>query len=266
VKTEFLSDREFVRQIESVVPGGGMIFQLPVQIFPEGESYEHLKGYLHSDKLRWSYGAMRGRDGANWQAMVAAMPVNEMIDTVATAGFSGVWIDRAFYPDGGAAIESAISTQLQTRPLLSPTQRRSFFDLSGRRKQLSGDPEKALNPLLAKWQNGFWDLEGAPEDNWRWCSTAGELRIENRLTRERQVIIEMTISSLKESNLRIEGRDFSEPLRISPVNTPFSKQFTLPPGVNSIRFTSDTPGVASPPDMRPLAFRINNFKLNEVGR
>jgi phosphoglycerol transferase len=264
VKAEFLNDREFVRQIEAGVPERGMIFQLPVQVFPEGESYEHLKGYLHSDKLRWSYGAMRGREGGNWQAMVAAMPVSEMIDTIAVAGFSGVWIDRSLYPDSGAAIESAISTQLQTRPLLSPTQRRSFFNLIEYGKKIGGDPDKVIHPLIPKWQSGFSDLEGTPEDNWRWCSTTGEVRLENLSTRDRQVAIEMTASSLTKGKLKIEGKNFSETIQISPVNTPFSKQLTIPPGPYTIRFTSDTPAVQHLPDPRLLSFRINNFKMKEV--
>ncbi|MGH9767446.1 MAG: hypothetical protein ACREAB_08440 [Blastocatellia bacterium] len=263
-KTIFLNDRDFIRQIESETPQQAMIFQLPVQIFPEGESYDHLKGYLQSDKLRWSHGAMRGRDGANWQKTIAAMPVTEMIDIIAIAGFSGVYIGQAFYPDGGAKIESEISSLLQSRPLVSRNQRLSFFNLIEYRKKLDGDPEKALSPLLLRWQKDFSDLEGSPEDSWRWCSTTGELLIENRLPRERQATIEMTVSSLNEGALRIESKNFSEKIRTNSVNTPFSKSFTIPPGAYSIQFISDGPAVRLPPDTRLLSFRINNFKLKEV--
>jgi phosphoglycerol transferase len=266
LKAEFLSDRDFIHQIESQLPQRAMVFQLPVDVFPEGKSYDHLKAYLHSDKLRWSFGAMRGRDGGDWQATIANAPVNDVINTVALANFSGVYIDRSRYPDKGAKIESDISSLLQASPLVSRDGRLSFFELTEYRKILSGDPEKAINPLMAKWQKDFWDKEGSPEDNWRWCSTTGELIIENRLPRERTAIIEMGASSIKEGNLRIEGRNFSEQIQISPANTPFSKQFTIPPGSYSIRFTSTAPAVRPMPDWRLLSFRINNFRLKEIER
>jgi phosphoglycerol transferase len=266
LKAEFLSDRDFIHQIESQSPQRAMVFQLPVQIFPEGESYDHLRAYLHSDKLRWSFGAMRGREGSDWQATLATATAPEMINAVALAGFSGVYIDRLHYEDKGAKIESEISSLLQSSPLVSPNRRLSFFNLDEYRKTLSGDPERAINPLTAKWRKDFWDKEGSPEDNWRWCSTTGELIIENRLPRERTAIIEMGASSIKEGSLRIESRNFSEQIQISPANTPFSKQFTIPPGSYSIRFTSTAPAVRPMPDWRLLSFRINNFRLKEIDR
>jgi phosphoglycerol transferase len=266
VKAEYLSDREFIRRIESAMPRDAMIFQLPVQNFPEGESKDHLKAYLHSDSLRWSFGAIDLREGANWQATVAAAPVNEMIDTIALAGFSGVYIDRAQYQDKGAKIEAAISGLLQSAPWVSGNQRLSFFSLIEYRKKLGGDPQKALRPLSLKWRQGFYEMEGSPEDNWRWCSTAGELLIENLSLGEREAIIEMGASSINPGRLRIESRDFSEVIQINSVNTPFSKRLVIPPGAYSIRFISDAPAASPPPETRALSFRVNNFKLKEVER
>ncbi|MGE0131035.1 MAG: hypothetical protein AB7U82_23400 [Blastocatellales bacterium] len=264
LKTEYLSDRDFIRQIESTMPRQAMIFQLPVQIFPEGESYDHLKGYLQSDKLRWSFGAMRGRSGAKWQATMAATPVDKMIGTIAIAGFSGVYIDRRFYPDRGAKIESEISSLIRMNPLVSRNERLSFFSLIEYARGLSGDPEKALYPLTLSWQKDFSDLEGTDENNWRWCSVNGELQIENGLPRDRQAMIEMTASAFNEGSLRIESPLFSDRMRISPTNEPFSKRFSIPPGKHSIRFTCEAPPVRPLPDTRLLCFRINNFKMKEV--
>jgi phosphoglycerol transferase len=262
VKAEFMNDRDFFREIESAMPERAMIFQLPFETFPE-RNYDHLRGYLHSDKLRWSFGAMRGRYSANWHEMISKLPTEEMIKTVAIAGFSGVYIDREQYPDKGAKIESEISSLLRSSPLVSHNQRLLFFNLTEYRKTISGDPEKVLNPLIAQWRKDFSALEGSPVDNWRWCSTNGELIIENRLSRERDVVIEMGASSINEGYLRIESRNFSEQIRISSTNTPFSKKFTIPPGEYLIRFTSTAPAVTPLPDIRLLSFRINNFKMTE---
>jgi len=264
VQTEYQSDHDFMRQVESVMPERAMIFQLPFYIFPEGETYDHLKGYLHSDKLRWSYGGMRGRAGDLWQKSVAAMPVNAMVETVAAAGYSGIYIDRGHYPDSGAKVESEIAALLRSGPVVSRNQRLLFFNLIEYRKGLKGDPEKALRPLLLKWQKDFSILEGPPDDNWRWCATTGELLIENYLSREREVAIEMTASSVSEGSLRIESPDFSEKIRTNPTPTPFTKKFKVPPGSYSILFTSDIPAIPHPPDTRLFSFRVNNFKFKEV--
>ena len=48
---------------------GAMVFQLPYRRFPETQplarmaDYDLMRGYLHSDDLRWSYGFMKGRPG-----------------------------------------------------------------------------------------------------------------------------------------------------------------------------------------------------------
>jgi hypothetical protein len=262
VKDEFMNDRDFVRKIESVMPERAMIYQLPYQTFPE-RNYDHLKGYMHSDKLRWSFGAMRGRYGAIWHETISKLPTEEMIKTVAIAGFSGVYIDRSLYPDKGAKIESELSSLLQSSPMVSSNQRLSLFNLTEYRKTLSGDPEKVINPLILQWRKGFYDLEGSPEDNWRWCSMIGELMIESHPTRARDVVIEMGASSIKPGQLRIESVNFSETIPINTINTSFQKRFTIPPGVYSIRFTSTAPDVISLPDTRSLSFRINNFSLKE---
>jgi hypothetical protein len=262
VKDEFTSDHDFVREIESAMPERAMIYQLPFETFPE-RNYSHLRGYLHSDKLRWSFGAMRGRYGGDWHEMISKLPTEEMIKTVAIAGFSGVYVDREMYPDKGAKIESEFSSLLRSSPLVSRNQRLLFFNLTEYRKTISGDPEKAINPLIAQWRKGFWDMEGSPEDNWRWGSTAGELMIENRLPSERKAVIEMGVSSINPGQLRIESENFSETIPINPVNTPFLKKFTIPPGAYSIRFTSTAPATSPPPNTRSLSFRINNFRLKE---
>jgi len=65
---EFRSDNNFVDHIESDVGEHGMIFQLPVQnLFSYHgpaiavDPYTHFRGYLHSSKIHWSFGAVVGR-------------------------------------------------------------------------------------------------------------------------------------------------------------------------------------------------------------
>ena len=62
------SDAVFTRSLEAALPAGAMLFQLPVVDFPEGQpvrgaslDYEHLRLYLHSTQLHFSYGSRASR-------------------------------------------------------------------------------------------------------------------------------------------------------------------------------------------------------------
>src|SRR5262249_30669510 len=128
-------DRAYIRAIEATLPEGAAVFQLPYMIFPESQpivnmwDYEHLRGYLHSRHLRWSYPAMKGRPQVEWLQRVSVQPVPEMVRSLATAGFQGIYIDRAAYLDGAAALEAELRAVLKVQPLVSPDRRLCFFPL-----------------------------------------------------------------------------------------------------------------------------------------
>ncbi len=89
-----MSDKFFVNSIEAIMPNNAMIFQLPYVPFPQSPpinnmiEFSHLRGYLHSNNLRWSYGAMKGRSGDDWQRAVAGMSMENMLKTLSQTGFS----------------------------------------------------------------------------------------------------------------------------------------------------------------------------------
>jgi len=133
---EYASDAGFFRRIEESSPARGMIFELPYLRFPEGHGYVHmgpyglLRGYLHSRTLRWSFGAMSGRAVDTWQGDVAKKPVAEFVNVVRAAGFSGIYVDRYGYADGGKKEVASLSELLRSTPFDSPDGRLVFFPLS----------------------------------------------------------------------------------------------------------------------------------------
>lgn len=135
VREEFTSDEVFIRKIEALLPEGAMVFQLPYAWFPEqGQihqmvDYDHFRGYLHSDHLRWSYGAYKGRSGDTWIRAVASQPVEEIVRRLKEAGFRGIYIDRAGFADGGKDLESKLSLLLHEPALTSPNNLLAFFEL-----------------------------------------------------------------------------------------------------------------------------------------
>lgn len=135
-RVQYASDEEFGRRMEAALPAGSMIYQMPYVLFPEGPNvgnlggYELLRPWLHTRTLRWSFGAIRGRETARWQADLATRPLPEVVEKIALAGFRGVYLDRAGFADGGAQVEAELSRLLGVQPLVSATGRQSFFDMS----------------------------------------------------------------------------------------------------------------------------------------
>jgi phosphoglycerol transferase len=136
VRNDFSSDEKFVRAVEARLPDNALVFQLPYASFPEQGpihqmiDYDHLRGYLHSNKLRWSYGCMKGRVGDNWAKDISSKPIEEMVGSLVHAGFSGIYIDRAGFQDAGMKLESDLSAILHVQPLVSPNRILTFFNLS----------------------------------------------------------------------------------------------------------------------------------------
>jgi phosphoglycerol transferase len=148
--SDFQSDEGAVRHIESVLPAGAMIFQLPVVAFPKGEPrlrmapHDAFRGYLHSTTLRWSFGATFARPCGRWQAEVEELPAGQMLEKLAHAGFRGVLVDRYGYADSGDDAVRQISSAAEGEPYFSANKRFAFVDLSayGRRLREREGPMK----------------------------------------------------------------------------------------------------------------------------
>ena len=102
IAQEIASDRTFVKALERSLPDRAMIFQLPIMDFPEGPlpdvpSYDHLRPYLFSRDLRFSFGSMKGRSREEWQHLLTSLPLPQVIAEINTRGFAALYINRAAY-------------------------------------------------------------------------------------------------------------------------------------------------------------------------
>jgi hypothetical protein len=281
LKAEYQADADFVKKIEESQPKNSMIFQLPYAPFPESPKinrmadYEHIKAYLHSHALRWSYGAIKGREADLWQETTAAKSLSEMLKAISLAGFSGIYIDRYGYADNGLAAETQITELLSTRPFENNSGRLVFFDMTAFNSRLRRmySPEDweakhslAIHPVMPSWREGFSDLESTADVNFRWCSSEGELQIWNTYNQARRVVVEMTLATGSEgfANMSVQGPGFSENLKIDPAGTPYKKELSIAPGTTSVRFTCDAQRVYAPADPRVLVFKVVNFKFTEI--
>lgn len=279
-QTENASDASFVKRIESTVPAGVMIFQLPFVRFPESPAvnqmndYEEFRPYLHSKTLRWSYGAIKDKETSRWQMATSSLPPDQLVETLSVAGFSGIYIDRKGYADQAAELEGKLKELLKLEPLVSPNKQMSFFDLGLNNSQvatkyggqLAGKRKSVLHPLMVEWIGGFSDLESAAEINWRWSGATAEFVINNTLDEERKIKLDMQLSTgyPEFANLTLDGDLLSEQLKINVNPIPYSKTISLPPGRHVIRFTCDAKRVDAPLDKRELVFKVLNFRMEEV--
>ena len=108
IRIAVTSDEAFVRDLESLLPDGAMLFMLPLVEFPEGSpafgaaEYDHLRPYLFSKRLRFSFGTDKGRPRESWQLATVARPTALMVADLERYGFAGILLDRRAYPANGA--------------------------------------------------------------------------------------------------------------------------------------------------------------------
>lgn len=116
---------EFFEQVESSLEENSMIYQLPFRQFPEAgplvnmKDYELALGPVYTDNLRWSYGAMKGRNLASESLYIDDGMSQEFVQGIVDAGFTGVYIDTKGFDDGGEAINRFYSEILGLTPIVS---------------------------------------------------------------------------------------------------------------------------------------------------
>lgn len=305
LRQDYSDNHNFIAQVEQTVPRSSMVFQLPYVPFPEHPpvhkmlDYDHLRAYLQSKSLRWSYGAIRGRYGDEWQKSVSLLPVPQFLEHLSLAGFNGVYVDRNGYEDKGVKIESELAQSLGSTPVTDRTGRFAFYPMLEYNQQVRQKYTEAewlarkaavFPSVMFYWRHGFWDIEYArkeplkpeldtekntqqkstspeeiPRDNWRWCSASGELDIENTSDRELKLVLEMSFATVHEqpADLIISGAH-SDRLRINREPRPYTMTLTLRPGHNLIEFSSTAKPADVPEDPRELVFRVNNFRFKEI--
>jgi phosphoglycerol transferase len=262
----------FICKIESSLPSKAMIFQLPYFPFPENppihkiRDYDHFGGgYLFSKELRWSYGAIKGREADYWQKTVAAKAVEEFLETISLVGFQGIYIDRYGYEDNAITLEKTLSKLLGSSPMASPNQRYSFFSLMEYSQELTKKyparewerkREMANYPLYLSWGGGFSGFEGTQENNWHWCSHEGVLFFHNPSPYPRKVELEMVLATGYEeySEIKILGDLLSENIKVNFQGIPLKRTVAVPPGRHSVYFKTNAKKINAAGDLRTLVF------------
>jgi phosphoglycerol transferase len=129
------SDREFTNEMESRLPEDAMVFQLPVMDYPESPAqgitpYEHLRPYLYSRTLRYSFGAVKGRKNANNAFRPDPNNISKLINQLKEYQFRGIYINKNGYADKGEFLISTLQKLGLEKPQTSKWGDLVFFELS----------------------------------------------------------------------------------------------------------------------------------------
>ncbi len=277
LKAAYGRDAAFVSRIEAALPAGSSVFQVPVLEFPESIApgvmgpYDHGRPYLHSKSLRWSYGAMKGRFGDAWQKAAVDQPAPAMLRSLALAGFSGVYVDRAGFDDRGVALEAGLAREAGATAIESVDRRLAFYDLrpfaTSLRDRLgpagwSEASERELGAVTATWLGGFLgrvDGPGGPPA--RICGPRGRLRLDNPSDRPRRVELSMSLRGLASGShsVRIDWPDGAE---AHAPDGPVRRSLVVPPGGLTLLFTMSAAGAFDP---KAPAFLVERFAIAEPG-
>ena len=138
VQTVWASDEAFVQSIEETSGADAMVYQLPyMKSFENGNQhkmadYTLYRGTLHSDTLRWSYGAPVGSENDTWNKATSELDPAAMVAELQAQGFAGIYLDRDGYEEADwQALEAALceAAGVQT-PLVSEQGTLSYIPLA----------------------------------------------------------------------------------------------------------------------------------------
>jgi phosphoglycerol transferase len=274
------NDREFFQAIETEMAPDAAIYQLPHVLYPEGGNtyqmidYDHLRGYFHTETLKWSYGATKGR-APDWQTRIQTLDTTDQLTAIALMGFDGLYIDRYGYPDGAAALQTELEDATETRPTVSADDRMLFFNIAELAHQIRADtPAEEREAIITALQSepvqvaygpGFYGIETDGVQSWSWATQHAQLDVVNPSQDTRQVVVAMGFQTGYESpstlTVQLPGQDVD--VQVSDTSGCLHTTLDLPPGTTAITFDTDAAAVEANSDPRDLRFRVLDIVVED---
>lgn len=275
------SDKLFIEEIEKQVPEKSMIYQFPYHKFPEEghpnnmEDYQELIGFLHSQKLKWSYGAIRGRQPDNWAEQLALLSLENKIKVLSLIGFQGIYVERRAYTVAEyEELDSTLRDLLMVRPLVSDNRNLSFYPMKTyNEKYLTiiplGKEEKIKRQLLDIEKHikyyGLTKTEHGGNEKWRWMEK--EARIEYEYDGEpytKYINFQAWIPGLNlyTLDISVNGEDFK--YLINEKKKEISLPVSIVKGKNVILFTTNAPTSSWPYEVKKVYVKFLNCNLGDI--
>jgi len=299
----FRADKEFFKKIENALPAGAKVFCLPYTGFPETApvhkmgTYEHLRGYVLTDTLYWSAGAIKGREADAWQRDVVWSKLDELLRRIVVRGFDGLLIDgRGFMTsrdvDRAAAIINRINELYQgvagpaagrLPEIVHEDGKQFFLDLRPyRAAYLRLDPAGYARGATeeAEWVAPLWlggfEIDEHDGDRLVWGPFASQLVLVNPTDRTRKFSMAFSMGPISSGPFEVAiGPPINDMIVLDkspgPTDTHDRKRtgeereyfIELPPGRTTIQFRCRAPEHYISVEKRNLCYFIKDFKLKE---
>jgi phosphoglycerol transferase len=254
VKAARDSDRAFVDSMEASLPDRAMVFQLPVVPFPETPlvgmgSYDLARPYvLGHDKLRWSFGGLKGRI-ADWQEVwIGETDMRRFVEGIAAVGFAALYVDTFGYSDRGTQLDATLSSFLGAPAGTSEDGRLHWYDL----RPFAADLAARLGPrqtavlgtavsTLVRTDFGdgisaFEDGAGGPA---RWLGAEGHVIFPNNGPAGRQVVVRTDLVGPPAATVRATGGGINETVTLTGGPDHVDWTLTLPTGTSELVLSTD---------------------------
>jgi hypothetical protein len=141
----FRADHRFFSRIEELMPEGARIFNMPYMRYPEEPplhdmtAYEHVRGYLHTNTLCWSFGAVKHREADAWNEDVYHGARDQILRRLVVRGFDGIYVDKRGFMrsdrDHGEILITDLKSQAESNGVVKlnrinhPDGRQVFLDI-----------------------------------------------------------------------------------------------------------------------------------------
>ncbi|MEO6967154.1 MAG: hypothetical protein ABI132_01675 [Rhodanobacteraceae bacterium] len=258
----FYQQKAAYSRLQAALPPGTAIYELPYMSFPEGRpagySYDLFYPYLHTNGLRWSFGAMRGRAADIWNKQVSELSGAPFVEALEGAGFGAIYVDRRIYPDHGDAVIGALTKEFGA-PVLQ-----NFFSVY----RIPAAPSHALHPYIAVAADDGWNgpeklTLGGKTTTWQWSKGNANLTLVNPNHTTSTLTLRFSLSTLRARHVAIsyEMRPLAQYDLLPGHSTAVVLSIKVMPGTSRIVFTTDTPPRNGVPngDPRTLSMRMTNL-------
>ncbi|MCW5550085.1 MAG: hypothetical protein KIT44_14065 [Opitutaceae bacterium] len=278
-----LADRTAGNYLESQLPPGAHIFQLPATVFPEAgprggmSDYEHLRLFLGTTTLRFAHGALAGSTAQLWAAHAASLPVRNLVQELEQAGFAALLIDRRAYPQDAADLIRGLqatgypAAALPGRPELSlirlrPSDRSALPDPDRMDIQPLWQPTDMPGALSLHALEGWFAAETADGRHWRWAGKQATLGIANETGAPHTLVLSGNVQTVSPGRLvlRLNGvevrrYDFArEPVRLDGL------ELRVPAGPSLLEWRFEGRLARARGDPRELGFQVTDLAFDPV--
>lgn len=266
---DFAADEALARRVESRLPAGAMVFELPWLPFPEAgprfrlSDYELFRPYLHARSLRFSYGYLAGRAPGQWYREWAALPPAEMVRRLEASGFAAIYVNRKGFADGGQALLAGLAAAGRADRLQGTGGNQVYVFLHPSAQPAA--PLAARPTFGAGWNPSSPSSPGNP----RWANGAAVLTYFNPFPHPIEARLHFAAEAVDDSprhlTVRLRGQTLLRSA-LGPRPQPVADLVVeLQPGVNDFDLASDEPPVRGPaPISRMRAFAIVNASLQPL--